>query len=497
VLIRYDLLDEPLLTWRDGARQRGATTLPGILSGLASGELAEFPRVRTHQFHPWCMFLTQLAAIALHGAGQTDPRLSDAEWRDLLLALTRGRHEPWSLVVEDLAQPAFFQPPVPENTIEGWPTQTSPDEIDVLVTSKAHDVKANLVSGDDIEAWIYALVTLQTTQGYPGRGYNGIARMKGGYGNRPRIGLAPDSRVAPRFLRDLAVLLDGWPGLLRRGLQDRGVGLVWSEPWDGQTALAWGELSPHFIEICWRIRCRAEAGRVSCSYTTTKERRCAPEVENGDVGDPWAPIERDAGVLTVGRRGFHYNLLRRLLFDNDFEPAAAQAGRVQDPEVVLMIASAMARGQGKTEGLHERTLPLPRPLRRRLGTEDGRAMVGRRAEGWVSSAEKMRSQVLFPALKKLGDAIPEQLDQRIDEIFFEHLFASLDDADESARLGWERTLRDLAQHELEVAIARVGAPAARRYRVTSDAERMFGACLRKHFPDVAVARREAEVEEAS
>ena len=42
---------------------------------------------------------------------------------------------------------------------------------------------------------MYALVTLQTTQGYPGRGYTRVARMKGGYGNRPRVGLAADHRL--------------------------------------------------------------------------------------------------------------------------------------------------------------------------------------------------------------------------------------------------------------------------------------------------------------
>src|SRR5688572_5499201 len=110
----YDLLELPVLTWRDSRRRRGSTTLPGILSRLSSGELGDFPRLRTHQLHPWSMFLTQLAAIALHAAELSDPPVNEDAWRDLLLELTDGRHEPWCLVVEDLAQPAFFQPPVPE-----------------------------------------------------------------------------------------------------------------------------------------------------------------------------------------------------------------------------------------------------------------------------------------------------------------------------------------------------------------------------------------------
>ena len=38
------------------------------------------------------MFLTQLAAIALHHAGETDPRLPETAWKKHLLALTAGAH---------------------------------------------------------------------------------------------------------------------------------------------------------------------------------------------------------------------------------------------------------------------------------------------------------------------------------------------------------------------------------------------------------------------
>src|SRR4051812_11907149 len=69
----HDLLTTPLLSWRNRNRRRASTTLPGVLARLASGELADFPRLRTHQLHPWCMFITQLASIALHRAGRTDP----------------------------------------------------------------------------------------------------------------------------------------------------------------------------------------------------------------------------------------------------------------------------------------------------------------------------------------------------------------------------------------------------------------------------------------
>jgi CRISPR system Cascade subunit CasA len=444
------------------------------------------------------MFLTQLAAIALHRARVTDPPLDEGAWRGLLLAVTDGSHEPWCLVVEDLTMPAFFQPPVPEGTLDGWKTQTSPDDIDVLVTAKAHDVKTSLIAGHDVEAWIYALVTLQTMQGYPGRGYTGIARMKGGYGNRPRVGLAPDQGLGGRFLRDLTVLREVRPTLIERGLSDGGIGLLWTQPWDGRASLGLNELAPHFIEVCWRVRCLSDAGRVLCRYTTTENRRSVPEKDDGDVGDPWAPIERErGGMLTVGSRGFHYALLCRLLFENDFEPAAAQRLRVGDPDPVLFVAAALARGQGRTEGLHERVLEIAGAIRGRLAQPDTRAMLGRRAEERVAATERMQRMVLYPALRQLGPGVGTEFygtefDQRVDVMFFDRLFATLNDSDNDARLAWERELNHLAEEELERAISRCALPSARRYKVVSAAERKFAGCLRKNFPDIQAERPQPE-----
>ena len=497
----HDLLTEPLLSWRDTGRQRGMTTLPGLLEKLGSGELGDFPKVRTHQFHPWVMFLTQLAAIALHRAGRTEPNTSEAEWREMLLKLTGGAHEPWCLVVEDLSKPAFFQPPVPEAKREGfslaeeWKVVEQPDEIDVLVLSKAHDVKASRLRNILPESWAYALTTLQTMQGYPGRGYTGVARMKGGYGSRARIGLGASHSVGSRFQRDVAVLLDTWPLLLDRGYRDDGLGLVWVEPWDGKLSLAAGALCPHFIEICWRTRLVLSGTAMHCAYTTTENRRCMPEIKSGDVGDPWIPIERkDGGALTLGGRGFHYELLTRLLLTDEYEPAAAQRPREGDGDPVFLLGSALVRGQGKTEGLHEYALSIPGAVKRRLGNHDGRAALGRRAELFVQRAKQMRSHVLFPALNQLAlgeNLVDDRFDARVDEVFFENLFGTLERDDDAARLSWEQRLETHAWDELHQAIGRCCVPDARRYRAIAAAESMFRGCLHKHFPDVYKAESAA------
>ena len=487
----HDLLEEPLLTWRDRQGNRAMTTLPGILQHLGSGELVDFPRTRAHQFDPWSMFLTQLAAIALHRARGTDPRLSEREWKNHLLALTDEAHEPWCLVVSDLAKPAFFQAPVPEGTLDAWKGLASrPDSVDVLVTSKAHDVKTGLVDCGDIEAWIYALTTLQTTQGYPGRGYNRISRMKGGYGSRPRISVSGDPSPAGRFARDLGVMLEAWPAQLSRGYADRGVGIVWTRPWDGNSSLAMGDLCPCFVELCWRARLRPATPGVFAAYTTTTVRRCLPEIENGDVGDPWIPVERDGGALTISHRGFGYELLTRLLFSGDFEPAVAQVIRESDGDPVFLLASAMARGQGKTEGLHERSLVISGKVRRQLGHPDGRAALGMRATRQVEQATRMRSKVLFPSLKKLGlgeKVVQDSFDQHVDEIFFPLLLGDMERPDEVARLAWERTIKDIGWAELQRAIERCCVPDARRFKAISEAEGMFRGCLKNQFPDLTAA----------
>ncbi len=501
----YDLLLEPLLSWRDGRRTRRMATLPGVLAKLAAGELADFPRVRAHQFHPWSMFLVQLAAIALHGAGRTDPSVSEDEWCAMLLALTGQAREPWCLVVEDLSKSAFFQPAIPEASTswvlaKEWQVRDRPDDLDMLITAKAHDVKSGLLDATVPEFWVYAIVTLQTMQGYAGGsgGYNKVSRMKSGLGNRPRVGLAPDVTPAAHFRRDVTVLLDGWSKLVGRGFNDRGGALVWTEPWDGVASLDFKDLSPHFIEICQRIRCLLDDNGLRCAKTTSRKRRCLPSIDNGDVGDPWIPVQRDGGALTVGSRGFGCELLTRLLLGDEYEMAAAQMFRTDDRDLMLFVGAALARGNGKTEGLHERLLVLEKAVTWRLRQPEQRTALGRRARTHLERAKTMGRKVLFPARKALalgGEPLMDSFDARADEVFFPQLFASLDLDDHAAQLAWEKRLIDMARKELDLAINRSTLSTARRYRAIAHAQLVFNGALRRLFPD-AIAQPVVDGREA-
>jgi hypothetical protein len=129
-------------------------------------------------------------------------------------------------------------------------------------------------------------------------------------------------------------------------------------------------------------------------------------------------------------------------------------------------------------------------VRRRIAEPDGRAVLGRRASLRVALAATMRSKVLYPALKALalgGKPMRDDLDARVDEVFFDHLFQTLTMADDDARVAFERRLAELAWSELQRAVDRSGTADARRLKAISEAERMFKGCLKNVFPDAAIA----------
>jgi len=211
VTCRYSLLDEPLIATRLAANgQPRSFTLPGLLAALQRDKVRDFPALRPHQRHPWHAFLVQLAAIALHRAGTRQPFAEEAAWRDALLALTPNDPDgaPWCLIsAQD--RPAFMQPPVPGEVIESWTNRlVAPDQLDMLVTSKNHDLKAARMIDSQPEDWMMALISLQTQEGFLGAGNYGISRMNGGFASRPALGVVPIGLWGRRWRRDLHALLD-------------------------------------------------------------------------------------------------------------------------------------------------------------------------------------------------------------------------------------------------------------------------------------------------
>ena len=164
------------------------------------------------------MFLVQLAALGLHRAGIGVLPTTEAEWVKVLRGLTPEfpDDEPWCLVVDDWSKPAFLQPPVPAGIILKTEIST-PDALDLLITSRNHDLKQRIASRAEPQDWVLSLISLQTGEGYGGAGNQGIARMNGGSSSRPLVGLAPLSQqngkyASPHpsswFRRDVSTLVE-------------------------------------------------------------------------------------------------------------------------------------------------------------------------------------------------------------------------------------------------------------------------------------------------
>lgn len=498
----YNLLTEPLIRTVSDSGERRAVSLPEVLNQLGAGTIASFEALQAHQRHAWHAFLVQLAVIALQRTGAVEAKQSAAQWRAWLRSLTGG-DEGWSLIVEDLVKPAFMQPPTPDRSLAKWEGPiTGPDDpqVDVLVTSRAHDVKPMRVGIATPDDWLMALITLQTMQGYSGSRNYGVARMNSGYGSRPCVTLAPGVDWGPRFLRDV--------GLILRWRQDEGHGgktsaapaLLWLMPWTGKKSevLSLGSLDPLFIEVCRRLRLRQGPHGIEVWRRTTESPRVDGNAAKGNTSDPWTPVrKKDGAGLTVPAGGFGYDLTSSLLFEADFSlPPTALVGP-DDPGELTALLEVLVRGGGKTGGYHRRSIPIPARVRMRLGTAEGRATLGRRARLFVEMAEKARNKVLRtalyallqggPAKLKLRDPEPSpnpwlrRYDRDVDAVFFDELWAGEGHDDETANRAWAATLRERGWDQLQAAIDAAPVSLARTFRAIAAAEGTFHGLWRKHL----------------
>lgn len=500
----YNLLSEQLIRVRSVGGEEKEYSLPVTLAELAKKQIESFRGLAPHQEHAWHAFLVQLAAIALHRAGRNKPQEEAGEWTELLRNLTPEFHEdePWSLVVEDLSKPAFMQPPVPEGELDhNWKTVETPDGIDILVTSKNHDIKSARIHNPDSDVWIFCLVNIQTMEGFSGRQNYGISRMNSGYGNRPCVSLVSGLYPGERFVRDLEILVksrDRLIGDYPQYTDKNRVALLWLKAWDGQSSLPVEGLDPYFIEICRRIRLRVQNGDIIARKIGTASPRLAGRDLKGNTGDPWTPVRRDrAAALTVGARGFHYTLLRQLFFEGGYKPGICQEFSGRDSGKINIYLQAMTRGMGKTEGYHERRIPLTKKSRNLLRLESGRNRLAEVSEKMVDEAGIMRKSILKTSLLALlqggpekinykdgrADAWTSEFDRRVDALFFPMLWKSMEiDDEEESELLWLRRLVEMGRDLLCEAERSLPIPAARRYRALAAAERIFEGSVYNKFP---------------
>lgn len=499
--MRADLLAESLLSADTCTGERRRFSLPALLAALERDELRAFSNLQAHQQHAWHAFLVQLAAIARHRAAEDGAAWSADRWQAALLAMTEGRREPWCLVVEDLSQPAFLQPPVPEGHLDGFkPLGSQPDQIDVLITSKNHDVKAARIASPAPEHWIYALVSLQTMEGYGGRGNYGISRMNGGFSSRPCVGVEPASSPGRHLRRDVRALLKGRGDLLELGFQDRGGrALLWLDGWDGATSDNLEDCDPFYIELCRRLRLTGSGDGQTIWFSPSDSPRLATKERLGNVGDPWIPvhIEKGSALTLTDPAGFTYAFIQELLFGDGWKLGAAGALGPEDAAGSSYLFRVLVRGQGQTDGYHERRLPVPSEVRSILSQPQGKARLGGLSRARVEATRRLQNKVLHPALCALLQGAPDALnikdkrtdrwksalDRAVDACFFEHLWADLELEPTEAAHRWSRVLHPLGRAQLDAAIASAPVPSVRRWRCIATAEQIYEGSFRRQFPE--------------
>ena len=487
----------------DGVR---AGSLPEVYAALMADEVDTFPVLRPHQRHAWHAFLVQLGAMAIHRDGLSELPADDADWLRIIRGLTPDFLDdaPWHLAMEELTKPAFMQTPVRSREREkDYKTiVTSPDELDMLVTSKNHDLKSVVATRASIDDWIFALITLQTMEGFGGAGNYGISRMNGGLGSRPAFTLTPSERTGMHVRRDITALLEYRPALLTDG----GERLLWTMPWDGTAAesLLVNRLEPLYIEVCRRIRLRARTdGTLYGIRTNSKAARIEGKDLKGRTGDPWVPInrKRDDLPLTLAAGGFTYKRVTEYLTEWGLPPLLRPTQAEQNSsDTMQLVARAMVRGQGKTEGYHERIIPLRHKTVRIFGRAGGAQELGdlaRERIAQIGIVQRILSHAIqvFAARGNADRVSPEhralarpwlnKLDEIVDRTFFEDLqteFEAADNERQGVRNAWLMNgidgVVDHARSILRDAEDALPCPAMARYRARVNAEGLFEGRIR-------------------
>ena len=510
-----NILTEPIVQIDISGGFRVKASLPKIYSLLMADQVEAFPALRPHQRHPWHAFLVQLGAIAMKKAELSEPPEEPDTWRDLIRRLTPNSpdDETWRMAVKDLTKPAFLQPPASseEKSVDYKNVVSSPDELDMLVTSKNHDLKTSIALSPSLEDWLLALITLQTSEGFSGAGNYGISRMNGGLGCRPAFTITPSIRPGAHIRRDIIVLLERRNELMDDyPFTDEGPELIWTLPWDGarSEALILNQLGPFYIEACRRIRL-VDDGRVitHAVRATSKAPRIEARALKGVVGDPWTPTSKDGKSLTLSVGGFTYRRTADYIntakweWSPLFEPTDTE---IRSPDPLTLVARGMVRGQGKTEGYHERHIPIrPQTKIPAFGRRGGFGSLGILAEARVSDVGEiqriLRHAISVFAAGGNSDSVSDDHRARstpwanrlggiVDKDFFDDLQEEFveEGRDERSRIRdkWRRTVIDGALRLLNEAEDTLPCPAMRKLRARVQAESVFSGRMRSAFPSL-------------
>lgn len=471
-------------------------TLPEVFEALSSDTVDGFPALRPHQRSAWHMLLAQLGAIASYRSGSRPETAED--WAAALSALAAP--EAWDLVGEKDDAPAFLQMPMSGSYKDEI---RAADAIDVLLTSKNHMVKAAQAVDAEPDVWLLALVSLQTMQGGLGKGNFGISRMNSSYGSRPFIGIAPPGGIGAHVMRDIDMMLEARTELLdRTGLSEEGHELLWTLSWDGTTQLQFESLAPWYVDVCRRVRLRRDARGIYAQRENSTKPRVDMTGRNGITGDHWAPINlKDQKLYTADARGFSASVTCDLLLpkggERRFSLPDAMRLLPSDGEMQVLMR-VLVRGQGKTEGYHEREIPFRRRAISLLQTAEGVARLSDLARDHLMELDEISGAIRYAVIgfcaggdrdemRKPSKGVARQADTlaapiraaflaEADARFFERIQDRLEEP--GLEGGQLRELIGRAADLLLSAMETFPAPTTRRLRSRVAGERAFYSALR-------------------
>ena len=204
----------------------------------------------------------------------------------------------------------------------------------------------------------------------------------------------------------------------------------------------------------------------------SKAPRIAAKAQLGVLGDPWAPVELldQPKVLTLTGDGFGYRKMVELLVGTERRsyvlPALARPAPDETRRPMRLWAAALARGQGKTEGFHTRTLDLPPEAMTYLARPEGEDLLRKRARTQLRTTGDAAGKALRPALIVLVQKGPKdaawskpsndilvrpgllRFEAGVDQAFFPALWRGLALDETAAQRTWVQTLAGLARDTL-------------------------------------------------
>ncbi len=519
----YNILVEPLIRIDTSDKERIESSLIQVYVELMADRVEAFPALRPHQRHAWHTFLVQLGAMAMYRKGMTDPPKTAEEWGGLLCGLTPDwrEDEPWQLVMDDITRPAFMQPPA--SSIDRFKdynkTVATPDDLDILVVSKNHDLKSAIAIEPNVDDWIFALITVQTGSAQDGVGNYSVSRIRSAYSARPAFSIAPTSsqgtvRWGPHVRWDIVTLLERREEFSDNAMTiDNGIPLLWLNPWDGAKieSIPLSQLDHFFIEVCRRIRLRIEGGKLMAVRAGSKS-QLVRKTDQGRTKDPWTPVDAEGLALNVGPSGLSYKRITAYLKLTNW-PILLEAidpNQQSDLKTALVARSLKrnTRKQGMTEGYAERVIPLSPDVTSGRGSLKD---LGALAEERIRDIDKVQ-RILSHAIQTFanrGDSAntkPEhrerarewldRLDEIIDTRFFEALQTEFEETDAGQRKrirhGWllnddgEYGVINYASDLLTDATDSLPCPTIYRYKARVNAQGLFEGRLRGNagFPDL-------------